>query len=175
MATSAEMHERNANEDPSTVNSSVRKRYQDGYRVSNTIVGVGNAIKVIGIIIALMFVVAGISILGVRAGSIVGILIIAVLVATVFFTLGVLVSAQGQILRAGLDVAVYSSTFLKDKDRAAIMGLHKMAGQFETTGSESESPDSNSGTNSQFTGFCYHCGAEISEPSSKCPSCKKAL
>jgi hypothetical protein len=109
--------------------AAARKRYQDGYRVSNTIVGIGNAIKIIGIIIALLFVVAGVAIFGVRAGSIVAVLIIAALVAIVSFTLGVLVSAQGQILRAGLDVAVYSSTFLKDKDRAAIMGLHSMAGQ----------------------------------------------
>jgi hypothetical protein len=118
-----------ANGDPSAADSSVRKRYQDGYRVSNTIVGVGNAIKIMSIIIALVFVVAGVSIFGVRAGSMAAVLVIAALIAIVFFTLGVLVSAQGQILRAGLDVAVYSSTFLKDKDRAAIMGLDKIADQ----------------------------------------------
>ena len=40
-----------------------------------------------------------------------------------FFVLGVLVSAQGQILRATLDSAVNSSPFLTNDQRASIMKL----------------------------------------------------
>ena len=129
MPASAKILEHSAKEDPLNADTSVKKRYQDGYRASNTIVGVGNAIKITGIITALAIVVAGVSIFGMRARSIATVFIIAALIAIFSFAFGVLVSALGQILRAGLDVAVYSSTFLEDKDRAAVMGLDKMTDQ----------------------------------------------
>jgi hypothetical protein len=40
-----------------------------------------------------------------------------------FFVLGILVSAQGQILRATLDTAVNTSPFLTNEDKACVIDL----------------------------------------------------
>jgi len=59
------------------------------------------------------------------ASSALGIMMIVfgVVAGTLFYLLGVLVSAQGQILKASLDGAVNSSPFLTNQHRAKIMSL----------------------------------------------------
>lgn len=54
----------------------------------------------------------------------VGGLIIGVIVAGAGFILGTLMSAQGQVLKATLDTAVYSCPFLVNEQRAEIMHLN---------------------------------------------------
>jgi hypothetical protein len=50
-----------------------------------------------------------------------GVLILGALAGLIVFALGVLVSAQGQLVMATLDNAVNSSHFLTDEQRASIM------------------------------------------------------
>ncbi len=122
---------------------SVVKRYRDAYRVANVIVGVSKAFKGIGL--ALMAVVVLICLIlalkgsssegGQGAGTIVAILgslVAGAIVWLVFWMVGVLVGAQGQILLASLDGAVNQSPFLQDEQRAEAMSLPGTVGFAET-------------------------------------------
>src|SRR5262249_33718648 len=115
--------------------SAVMKRYKDAYivaRVTNTF---GAVIKATGIIIGGMLALIGflvasssgprdpLSISGI-AGIVVGII-----AGAMFFIIGVLVSAQGQILKASLDSAVNTSPFLLKEHRAEIMSLPDVSAQ----------------------------------------------
>jgi hypothetical protein len=90
------------------------------------LVGLGNAIKVVGGILAVIIFLGS---LGASAntmfggGIVVAGILFAVLVGVLFWVCGVIVAAQGQILEATLDTAVASSPFLTDQERAAAMGL----------------------------------------------------
>ena len=110
----------------------VIQRYSDAYRVASAIVGLGTAIKVVGFILAgLVFFVSlsarssnpfdtgggGLGLTG-MAG-----IVFAIVIAVAGWVWGVVVTAQGQILRATLDTAVSSSRFLNDRDRAEAMGI----------------------------------------------------
>jgi ribosomal protein L40E len=109
--------------------SAVMKRYKDAYIVARVTNGFGGMIKAIGIIIGGLLALVGfmvasnggprdlMSILGI-AGIVVGII-----AGAWFYIVGVLVSAQGQILKASLDSAVNNSPFLTNKHRAKIMSL----------------------------------------------------
>lgn len=88
-------------------------------------VGLGNAIKVVGAILAIIiFLVSlgsGNSLLG--GGAVLAGIFIAAIVGMLFWICGVIVAAQGQILLATVDTAVASSHFLTDTERAQAMGL----------------------------------------------------
>jgi hypothetical protein len=105
--------------------SSVVERYRDAYRVGLALVALGNAIKIIGAVIAGIILLAALSsgsgplggwgvLVGVLSAAFQGIL---------FWVGGVLVAAQGQILRASLDSAVAHSPFLSNHERLDAMGL----------------------------------------------------
>lgn len=90
-------------------------RYRDAYRLAAACVGLGGGIKIAGgVLAAAVFVVVPEARVGIPAAAIVG---------TLFWISGVIVSAQGEILRATLDNAVSSSHFLSDPERAEAMGL----------------------------------------------------
>jgi hypothetical protein len=103
-------------------------RYKDAYRLGKAIVGVGDLIKGLGGVLAVI-------ILGVTlyassevkgesglATTTIGIGF-AVFVGILFYLLGVIVAAQGQILKGVLDTAINTSPFLTDGHRAEIMSL----------------------------------------------------
>ena len=101
-------------------------RYRDAYRVGAALVALGNGIKIVGAILG------GIILLGSLAsannqfgggGLVLSGVFAAVVVGVLFWVCGVMVAAQGQILRATLDTAVASSHFLTDPERADAMGL----------------------------------------------------
>jgi hypothetical protein len=105
------------------------KRYKDAYIVAKVTNGFGDIIKAIGIIIGVLLLLIGISVANdhgpgdpMRALGIVGI-IFGIVIGAWFYIVGVLVSAQGQILKATLDSAVNGSPFLTDEERAKIMSL----------------------------------------------------
>jgi hypothetical protein len=94
---------------------SVVNRYRDAYRLAAACVGLGGGIKIAGGVLAgAVFVVVPEAKIGIPMAAIVG---------TLFWLAGVIVSAQGEILRATLDNAVASSHFLSDPERAEAMGL----------------------------------------------------
>jgi uncharacterized membrane protein required for colicin V production len=108
--------------------SAILKRYRDAYRVARVTNGFGVAIKVLGLIGAGLLVLLGAAVAsdGPRNPlSLLGVLGIAfgLFAGALFFIIGVMVSAQGQILKASLDGAVNSSPFLTNEHRARIMSL----------------------------------------------------
>lgn len=123
------------NADESSEAKSLKKRYKDAYRVARITTGVGSTIKGVGALLGILIFLGVFAlaagqrnVYGVRGGDI---QVISLIVATifggtvwlVFFIWGVLVSAQGQILKASLDGAVNGSPFLTNEQRATIMSL----------------------------------------------------
>jgi len=102
-------------------------RYGDAYTVARVTVGFGDAIRIIGMVLAGVIVLlsliaasqagGGLSFLMFLMG-----LVFAAFVGVLFYLNGVIVSAQGQILKASVDGAVNSS-FLTNEHRAKIMSL----------------------------------------------------
>ena len=103
-------------------------RYKDAYRVGRAIVGVGDVIKVLGgALAAIIFIGALYANTQVRGEIGVAIMIVAIgfaaFAGVLFFVMGTLIAAQGQILKATLDSAINSSPFITDDNRAEIMSL----------------------------------------------------
>lgn len=105
--------------------SPVIHRYQDGYRVGGTLVGAGNALKVIGAIVGGLILVASFFAVDgpLGGGAVVAGAFLATLCGASLWVAGVLIAAQGQILQASLDTAVAQSPFLTDSERLEAMGL----------------------------------------------------
>jgi hypothetical protein len=105
----------------------VMSRYTDAYRVARVIVSVGRLVKTLGVIAFVVALLIGIGIDYVShytppvawlAGALVG-----GIIWFVAWVLGVIVSAQGQLLKANIDEAVNTSPFLVDDQRAKTMSL----------------------------------------------------
>jgi hypothetical protein len=107
------------------------RRYTDSYRVAGFIVGVGEFFKIAGIVLGALIGVGALVLVNQTRNDqqqtaifIVGV-VIAGFLGGVLFLFGVLVSAQGQLLKASLDSAVNTSPFLTNDDRAKMMSLPK--------------------------------------------------
>jgi hypothetical protein len=118
--------------------------------------------------------------------------LLGLIVAALFFVVGIIVAAQGQLLKATLDTAVHSSPFLTDDLRAVIMSLRadgRSGGvpDRDDTGVkavDASVADDDSGggqfgvtttTATEFSNFCYHCGREVAVDATTCGSCGKHL
>jgi hypothetical protein len=100
------------------------KRYKDGYHVSTVIVTAGNAIKILGGIVAGIIAVASIIAASQSSAAVaVGGILVAIAYGLLFYLSGMLVGAQGQILKATLDTAVNTSPSLTEIQRARIMSI----------------------------------------------------
>lgn len=108
-----------------------KNRYKDAYLVARATDMFGSGIKVLGICIALTMILIAFLVVG-SSTSRDGELGIVIAIASGFFgifsgsllyLLGVLVSSQGQILKASLDGSVNTSPFLTDDDRAEMMSI----------------------------------------------------
>lgn len=101
-------------------------RYQDAYHVANVIVIVGSICKAIGFILGGLLAFGGIYLYsnanGFNVDGIIGVIatISGIFLSLLFFILGTLICAVGEINRATLDTAVNTSTFLSNEDRARI-------------------------------------------------------
>jgi len=100
-------------------------RYTDAYRLARAITRIGETIKIVSLIAGACLLALGLS--GTSSGfggaSIFFGVVLAVVVGGVGFILGVLLSAQGQLLTATLDTAVHSCPFLQNEQRAEIMSV----------------------------------------------------
>jgi len=106
-------------------------RYQDGYRSAGLIIRIGSIIKTLGVCLAIAILVIELVI----ATNIFGrdetsqmisfgfALVSALVVGVSLFVFGVIVSAQGQQLKASLDSAVHTSPFLDIEAKARAMSL----------------------------------------------------
>jgi hypothetical protein len=126
-----------------TPTSQMLTRYSDAYIVARTTTAVGKTVKVLSIILGVLLTFAGWSLasrLGAAASAVTGGATGSVNIGSMFmnllagpllgftvalpiFLLGVLVSAQGQVLKASLDSAVNSSPFLSREDVIKVMSL----------------------------------------------------
>lgn len=117
------------------------KRYDDAYAVAKSIIRVGDGIKAIGVILAILIVVGAVAFVGLvsesqprgmpvaPSGTDLFVLAIGVVVGLIVgmlcYALGTLVAALGQQLQANLDTAVNTSPFLDNECRARTMFLDK--------------------------------------------------
>lgn len=104
--------------------SHVVNRYQDAYRVAAAIITTGSIIKVIGAVLGLGL--GFVAFAQVEKGFKLGTILWfagAVITWLGFYLWGVMVSAQGQLIRATLDSAVNTSPFLEREDKARAMSL----------------------------------------------------
>lgn len=162
----------------SKIASSIKKRYKDAYIVSRATVRFGSLIKSIGVLLAIVvlliaFFIASQTPSGRDGGVVLGISVISgvfgIFAGILLYLLGVLVSAQGQILKATLDGAVNTSPFLTNEHRVVMMSLQESyaAGNYEA----------NSNTKSGKT--CEVCGKQLSWAnkidSFGAPRCKEHL
>jgi hypothetical protein len=109
--------------------TALTKRYKDAYLVARSTNGFGILIKIIAIICGALLVVVGAVLFNDGRGTEalgVAAIAIGVVVGVLFYLLGILVSAQGQILKASLDAAVNTSPFLTNTERATIMSLPRV-------------------------------------------------
>lgn len=123
---------RAASSGDSLIVSSLMSRYKDGYLVAKATTGFGTAIKGLGIVLALLIVLVTLGLSNQSrgigyGGSEVFVMIMGVFwalgVGLLFYLMGVLISALGQILKAALDSAVNSSPFLGNEEKAKVMSL----------------------------------------------------
>ena len=103
----------------------VMSRYTDAYLVARTTTTIGSAVKIVGIVLAVLTLVIGFIVANRLDQSQFGLLALlwAVIVGVPLYVLGILVSAQGQILKATLDSAVTNSPFLTEDQMAEVMSL----------------------------------------------------
>lgn len=108
----------------------ISHRYTDAYRVASAIIAFGTIVKVIGAVVASIIALAGFASADGPLGSsaLIGGLLIAAVTGFVFWIAGVLVTAQGQLLRASLDTAVNSSPLLSNIEKAKIIGVTPSTG-----------------------------------------------
>jgi hypothetical protein len=121
------------------------KRYADLYRAAKVMTGLGETVKIVGLVAAaIIFMVWFLVAIGAAqglGGAVVFFMCLVVggafgaLVGGLFFLLGVLISAQGQLLMSHADSAVHTSPFLSDQQRAAAMSLPFTAAASATAGS----------------------------------------
>jgi hypothetical protein len=101
-------------------------RYRDAYLVANMTDGFGKVVQGIGILIGALVVLAsfvfGLNVEYPLAVCFVGV-IAGAMIAIPLYVLGILVTANAQMLKASLDSAVHSSPFLSDAQKAQVMAL----------------------------------------------------
>jgi hypothetical protein len=102
-------------------------RYQNAYRAAGGACGISTAVKIIGGILGGIIALGSLAIgqpMGESGAAVfVAGIIVGVITFVLFWTVGVMVGALGEQLKASLDTAVYSSTFLDNHQRAEIMSL----------------------------------------------------
>ena len=94
-------------------------RYRDAYLVARTIITVGGVVKSVGVVLAIVVTLVALLKFKMELASVLAGLVIGV----PLYVLGILVSAQGQILKATLDTAVNGSPHLSNDQKAETMSL----------------------------------------------------
>ena len=105
----------------------VSKRYKDAYDVAQTTVRMGVSIKIAGLLVgAGLFVLFSLMLFAQTEKNglmLIAGLVLAMIVGGAIYAVGVMISAQGQLLLATLDSAINGSPFLTDEQRAQVMSV----------------------------------------------------
>ena len=170
---------------------SVRTRYDDAYLVAETMSGVGQTTKVVGFVLAGVVILVGLT----KANSLGAVALFGgcffgALVALPLYALGVLISAQGQILKASVDTAVNTAQLVTQDELRQILTSLQGPSQslpLQARGSlvNPSVPSASSAASSSVKPkperaswqkpFCYHCGADVPVGSKMCSSCNGQL
>jgi hypothetical protein len=119
------MHERTPTISPN-VGSRSAKRFNDSFLVARAVAAIGESMKYIGVVLGLIVVVVRFYIGNQLERGLmysVGGAVAGIVIAIPLYLLGILVSAQGQVLKASLDGAVHTSPFLDIEQKAKAMSL----------------------------------------------------
>jgi hypothetical protein len=108
---------------PKSSRPALMSRYTDSYLVARTITTFGAIVKFIAFIIGGGVILVSLVVGGHSTQYLIGGFLLAAIVGIPIFVLGVLVTAQGQILKATLDTAVNSSPLLTKDEMKQIMSL----------------------------------------------------
>ena len=106
--------------------SKIGTRYKDAYQVASALVAIGATLKgvgIIGAIIVILIAVTASQSVASAGVALLGGVIFGGIWFGLFFVLGILVSAQGQILKATLDSAVNTSPFLTNDEKAKVIDI----------------------------------------------------
>ncbi len=158
---------------------SLQQRYTDAYLVARAVDGTGQTVKFAGYVVAALLTLIGL--VGANRFGAVGVfvgLLLGVLTALPFYALGVLVSAQGQILKATLDTAVNSSPLLsQDQVRNILTGspLSLQASPDRALDQPPHQPNTSEATQASAEKNCPHCGGELEADVSRCRWCMKKV
>ncbi len=110
---------------PDTTNRAVT-RYKDAYLVARAVTAIGKSVKYMGVMLGLIVIAVGYYVGTQMGGGLmysVGGAVAGVVISIPLYLLGILVSSQGQVLKASLDVAVHTSPFLEAEQKARVMSL----------------------------------------------------
>jgi hypothetical protein len=136
-------------------------RYKDAYLVARTVVGFSTLVKVVGVILAIVIFVVGLSI-GRNGELFLPGLLLALVVGFMFFMFGVLIAAQGQMLQASLDTSVNSCPFLTNEQRTRIMSISAPSAVAMGSTACPKCGSTDSQLNSDMTSRqCYTCGTSF--------------
>jgi hypothetical protein len=105
---------------------SASRRYRDAYLVARATTAIGGVVKMVAIALGVLIVLPALglgSAGGKGAEAFFAGLVFGAVAAVPIYILGVLVSAQGEVLKATLDTAVHGSPFLLKEDMARVMSL----------------------------------------------------
>jgi hypothetical protein len=110
---------------PSSRTATVTKRYRDAYLIARATTTIAGTIKTLSLVLGGLIALVGISAPLWAGGAelLVGGVLLGAIITIPFVVLGILVAAQGQVLKATLDEAVHSSPFMTDDQKAAVMSL----------------------------------------------------
>ena len=106
---------------------SITSRYKDAYLTGRALTGLGALVKFVAVIVYVCVLLGGAlagarfsgsMVVGVIAGAVAGFI-----ACIPIYTMGILVAAQGQILKATLDTAVNTSPLLNEDEMRQIMSL----------------------------------------------------
>jgi hypothetical protein len=112
-----------ANPGSSTSSSGALERYRDAYLVASAATSLGSVIKGVALLFGLL-VIATSLVLGIAHVQLLFLgLFLAISGSIPIFVSGVLISAQGQTLRASLDGAVHTSPFLTKEEMKRVMAI----------------------------------------------------
>jgi hypothetical protein len=95
----------------------LEQKYEDAYRVADGAIMLGRVVKVFGFVLGAVALVAGL-VGGIGGAAIFLVaLLIAILIGVIGYVAGAFITAQGQLIRATLDVAV---------NTASMRGVHQV-------------------------------------------------
>ena len=102
-------------------------RYDQGYRVAESNISFGAFVKAVGVLAAAVTIVGTIAFSGRSPDALLLGGFLAVTSGLALYSLGAILCAQGQMLRATLDAAANSSPFLTTAAKAKLMSLTRIA------------------------------------------------